>query len=275
MNPKPQSSNTNPLVTIITVVYNGEKHINQCIKSVLAQSYQNIEYLIIDGLSTDGTLAIIKKYESKITKVVSEKDTGIYNAMNKGLALAKGEIVAILNADDYYYPTTIQMVVKHFNHTKTDVVYGNINKLRTIQGKMYFKKLTPNINLMEQTMPIFHPATFVKKQVYDTIGGFNEKYQLSADYDFIYKVYKANFKFNYLPETLTVFRIGGASNTNCKSYEEGYQILKSYHSPHTKDMKKLITKCKKKNLARKIVNFFITLFGLKNWNEKRLIKKWN
>jgi len=282
MNPKPptsklqlQTSDIDPLVSIITVVFNGKNHIEKCIKSVLSQTYKNIEYIIIDGASTDGTLSIINKYATKITQLVSEKDTGIYNAMNKGLKLAKGEIIAIVNADDYYYSDTIQLVVNHFNNTKTDVVYGDINKLRTINNKNYFKKAVPNISLMEQTMPIFHPATFVKKQVYNTVGGFNEKYKLSADYDFIYKVYKAGFKFNYLPKTLTVFSIDGASSTNCTSYKEGFQILKSHHSPHTKEMKKLILKCKIKNFYRKIANLFIVLFGLRKWNENRLIKKWN
>lgn len=264
----------NPLVSVITVVYNGEAHIEQSIKSVLAQTYSNIEYIIIDGASTDGTLDIIKNYESKIAQLVSEKDTGIYNAMNKGLTLATGEIIAILNADDYYYPETIQAVVGQFRQGNPDVVYGDLTKLRVLNNKEYFKKVQPNIKLVEQTMPIFHPATFVKKHVYDKVGGFNESYQLSADYDFIYKTYKAGFQFDYLPKTLTVFRIGGATAVNCRTYEEGYQILKSYQSPHAPKMKNLIGKCKRKNTIRNIANTLINLFGLKKWNEKRLVKKW-
>tara|TARA_B100000809_G_scaffold46738_1_gene41146 strand:- start:11995 stop:12795 length:801 start_codon:yes stop_codon:yes gene_type:complete len=264
----------NPLVSIITVVYNGEVHIEESIKSVVAQTYSNIEYIIIDGLSSDGTLDIIKKYESKITQIVSEKDTGIYNAMNKGLGLANGEIIAILNADDYYYPETIELVVNQFEEDEAAVVYGDLTKLRALNNKEYFKAIQPNISLMEQTMPIFHPATFVKKKVYDKVGGFNEKYQLSADYDFIYKTYKAGFQFKYLPKALTVFRIGGATATNCKTYEEGYQILKSYQSPYANKMKGLIGKCKSKNLKRKLAMFFINILGLKSWNERRLIKKW-
>ena len=115
----------NLLVSIITVVYNGEKHIEQSIKSVLAQTYSNIEYIIIDGVSTDGTLDIVRKYEPKITQVISEKDTGIYNAMNKGLAMANGDVIAILNADDYYYPETIETVINQFKQSKADVVYGD------------------------------------------------------------------------------------------------------------------------------------------------------
>jgi len=265
----------NPLVSIITVVYNGEKHLEQTIKSVICQSYLHIEYIIIDGNSTDGTLGIIKKHKSKITTFISEKDLGIYNAMNKGLKLAKGEIIAILNADDYYFKDTIQSVVDCFKESKADIVYGNLTKLRVLNNQEYFKEVQPDISLMEKTMPIFHPATFIKKQVYDELGGFNEIYKLSADYDFIYKAYLTGFKFNYLPKSLAVFRIGGVSNINCNSYKEGYQILQSYNSPFAADMKRLITKCSIKNVLRFVIDFFIVFFGLKKWNEKRLERKWS
>lgn len=264
----------NPLVSVITVVFNGKTHIEQCIKSVLAQTYSNIEYIIIDGASSDGTIELIKKYEAKITTFISEKDSGIYNAMNKGLKLAKGEIIAILNADDYYYPETIQQLVDKFEESKADVVYGNMTKLREFEGQEYLKEVTPNIELMEQTMPIFHPATFIKKEVYNEVGNFNESYRLSADYDLIYRIYKAGKHFEYLNQSLTVFRIGGASNVNCNSYKEGYQILLSQNSPYAGKMKKLIGKCQRKNAIRSIANFFIGLLGLKKWNEKRLMRKW-
>ena len=252
----------NLLVSIITVVYNGKTHMEQSIKSVLAQTYSNIEYIIIDGASTDGTIDLIKKYEAKITTFISEKDSGIYNAMNKGLQLAKGEIVAILNADDYYFPETIQEVVNTFKESQADVVYGNMTKLRELNGQAYLKEVTPNLELMEQTMPIFHPATFIKKQVYDEVGGFNEAYKLSADYDLVYRIYKAGKQFEYLNKSLTIFRLGGASNVNCNSYKEGYQILLSYHSPFAPEMKKLISKCQRKNVIRSIVTFFMGLLGL-------------
>lgn len=266
---------SNPLVSIITVVYNGEAFIEQTIKSVLTQTYTNIEYIIVDGNSTDGTLEIIKKYQSKIAKLISEKDSGIYNAMNKGLSIATGEIIAILNADDYYYPETIQQVVNQFNMNNADVIYGDLTKLRTINGQDFFKDIKPDISLMEKTMPIFHPSTFVKKKVYDVVGGFNEVYKLSSDYDFVYRVYKAGFKFDYLPKAIAVFRIGGASNLNCDSYQEGFEILKSHNSPYSKEMKRLVCKCKRKKIIRNLVEVIITVLGLSKWKEKRLMKKWS
>lgn len=264
----------NPLVSIITVVYNGEKHIEQTINSVLNQTYPLIEYIIIDGASKDKTLEIIKKYEKNITHLISEKDTGIYNAMNKGLALAKGEIIGILNADDYYYPETIQWVVNQFKQSNADIVYGNLMKLRSFENNDYFKQVAPNISLLEKTMPIFHPATFVKKEVYEKIGDFNEKYKLSADYDFIYRAYNAKVIFEYLPQPLTVFRIDGATSMNCNSYKEGYKILASYGSSYDQQMKRLIFKCRVKNVIRFFVYLLLNLLGLKKWHERRLIKKW-
>ena len=267
-------SSSQPLVSIITVVFNGAAYIEQSIKSVLEQTYANIEYIIVDGASTDGTLDIIKKYKSNIDTFISEKDTGIYNAMNKGLKLAKGDVIAILNADDYYYPETIESVVNQFESSSADVVYGNMTKLRELNAQEYFKEVEPDISIIEKTMPIFHPATFIKKKVYDAVGEFNEVYRLSADYDFIYRVYKSGFQFEYLPKSLAVFRIGGVSNVNCNSYKEGYQILKSHNSPHAPAMKSLITKCQIKNLLRSTFSFGITLLGLKSWNERRLARKW-
>lgn len=264
----------NPLVSVITVVFNGEKHIEQTINSVICQSYLHFEYIIIDGASTDGTLEIIKKYEKNITHLVSEKDTGIYNAMNKGLALAKGEIIGILNADDYYYEKTIELVVQTFIKSEAEIIYGDLVKLRSFEGKNYFKELAPNISLIEKTMPIFHPATFVKKTVYNKIGNFNEKYKLSADYDFIYRAYNAKITFEYLPQPLTVFRIDGATSMDCKSYKEGYKILSSYGSPYDSQMRKLIFKCRIKNVVRFFGYLLLKLFGLKKWYEKRLVEKW-
>ena len=121
-------------VSIITVVYNGANFIEQTIKSVISQDYNNLEYIIIDGGSTDGTQDIIKKYDDKIAFWVSEKDSGIYNAMNKGWRKASGDFIGILNADDYYLEGTITQVVNAFTNSGADIVYGGMTKLRNIAG---------------------------------------------------------------------------------------------------------------------------------------------
>jgi len=264
----------NPKVSIITVVYNGVQYIEQTIQSVIAQDYTNIEFIIIDGGSNDGTLDIIKKYKDNIAHWVSEKDSGIYNAMNKGLKIASGEIIAILNADDYYPSNTILNVVNHFNKTKADIVYGNLTKFRSIDAKEYFVEISPDITIMQKRMGVFHPATFVKKEVYQEVGGFNEKYKLSADYDFMLKVYNQQYDFQYLNKSLAYFRIGGASNTNCNSYKEGIKILKENKSPFVLQMQKAYVRCCIKNSTKKIIHTLVTIFGLQNILNKRLEKKW-
>lgn len=265
---------SSPLVSIITVVYNGAQHIEQAIKSVLGQDYSNIEYILIDGGSTDGTTDIIKKYQEEIAYWVSEKDTGIYNAMNKGLRSSKGEIIAILNADDYYYPSTIKDVVDHFQKTNADIVYGNLTKFRTIASKEYFVDITPDIEMMQSRMGIFHPSTFIKKEVYNQVGYFDEKYKLSADYDFILKAYNKKFNFQYLNKSLAYFRIGGVSNTNCNSYKESINVLIENNSPYVSQMNRAYFRCRYKRMVKKIITIFTNAFGLQRVLNKRLEKKW-
>jgi glycosyltransferase involved in cell wall biosynthesis len=266
---------TNPKVSIITVVYNGVQYIEQTIKSVMIQDYKNIEYIVIDGGSTDGTQEIITKYESDIAHWISEKDTGIYNAMNKGLQIAKGDIIAILNADDYYYPNTINDVVTHFLKTNAAIVYGNLTKFRTISSKEYFVDITPDINTMQSRMGIFHPATFIKKEVYQELGHFNEKYKLSADYDFILRAYNKKYDFQYLNKSLTYFRIGGASNTNCNSYKEGVMVLSENNSPFVSQMKRAYFRCQYKQMIKRVINTLVKIFGLQEILNKRIEKKWS
>lgn len=194
-------------ISIITVVYNGEKHLEQTIQSILNQTYQNIEYIIIDGGSTDKTLNIIKKYEHAIDYWISEPDCGIYDAMNKGILQATGDIIGILNADDWYEEETIQTVINHFD-TNTDILTGlclNWNK-----GKSFLNQ-NDSINQLNQRMCINHPATFIRKQIYNEIGLFSPHYRISGDYNFITRCYLAGKSFKFIDKVLTNFRESGIS----------------------------------------------------------------
>jgi glycosyltransferase involved in cell wall biosynthesis len=264
----------NPKVSVITVVYNGANYIEQTIKSVINQDYKNLEYIIIDGGSTDGTQDIIKKYEENIAYWVSEKDSGIYNAMNKGWKKSTGDIIAILNADDYYLEGTITKVIKSFNESKADIVYGNMTKLREIGEAPFFKEVEPCIDIMEQTMGVFHPSTFVSRNVYEDLIGYNEKYKLSSDYDFLLRAYQKKYQFQYLNSSLSVFRIGGVSNVDCNSYKEGYQILIENNSIFAPQMKRAIYRCYFKRGYKRIINILVNIFGLQKTLNKRLEKKW-
>lgn len=205
-----------PLVTIITVVYNGKKHLKETIVSVLSQTYDNIEYIVIDGGSTDGTLNIISKYDFAIDYWLSEKDDGIYDAMNKGISLSTGEFIGILNSDDLIYPETVKNVISAFKEKSiAEFTFGKV-ELATEEGKVYgISKSLPEKKITDFTkdisMPFPHMTMYVKRKLYKSIGLFNTKYKLSADYDFSLKLLKQEISSVELIEPIGFFRRGGRS----------------------------------------------------------------
>lgn len=228
-------NNTNKKISIITVVYNNSGTIANAIESVLSQNYTNVEYIIIDGNSNDGTLEIINKYASTISKIVSEKDNGIYDAMNKGLKLATGDVIGILNSDDLYANNSIlKEVMKHFNNDPNlDILYGdlvyvkhdNINKIvRTWTSKPYYPNFFENGGVPP------HPSLFVSARVYQKAGYFNLKYRLAADYEFMLRIFKTfSFNIKYLPLVFVNMRLGGATNNSLKNiYKGNVEILNSW-----------------------------------------------
>ncbi len=206
-------------VSIITVCYNSAETIEDTILSVVSQDYASIEYIIIDGKSSDTTLSIIEKYNSKITKVLSEKDDGIYFAINKGISLASGDIIAVLHADDVYYSNhVISDVVNTFTEKNTDTVYGNlyyVDRIDTSKIKRqwisggYTKK-----SFLKGWMPP-HPSFFVRKKCYDKFGVFNTSLHSAADYELMLRfLFKHNCSASYLPQVLVKMRVGGKSNVS-------------------------------------------------------------
>ena len=181
------NKNSNPLITIITVVLNGDKNIEKTIKSVVDQSYNNIEYIIIDGASTDKTIDIIKQYEDKISFWISESDNGIWDAMNKGLKYANGEIIGFLNSDDVYYPDTVSIVNKYFTNNKIDFLFGTVEKYKLMHGYKPWK-----IKWSFGFYTSHSVGFFIKTNKHREVGLYNPKY-LSADLDFFYKMIN-NFK---------------------------------------------------------------------------------
>jgi glycosyltransferase involved in cell wall biosynthesis len=210
-----------PKVSIITVTYNSAATIKDTLESVAAQSYQNIEHIIIDGKSNDDTLRILQEYPH-ITKVVSEKDSGIYNAMNKGVQLATGDIIGILNSDDFYTNSqVISSVVEKLSQNNADGVYADLNYVNYDNTKKITRKWRSGFykanSFLFGWMPP-HPTLFVKKHVYDECGLFNESFKSAADYEFMLRIFvKHRLRFNYLSETIVHMRNGGKSNVNLNS----------------------------------------------------------
>lgn len=217
-------------ISIITVCFNSEKTIEQTIKSILNQSYgmENIEYIIIDGKSTDRTVEIVNKYRDKIAYFVSEQDNGIYDAMNKGISAATGEIIGLLNSDDWYEPKALEYVTRCFEEQDTDIVYGEV-KMVGEDGTIYDVKKVDPLTCAWFMMPIWHPAMFVKKTVYQENGMFDTKFKISADYEYVLRCYSNGVKFRYLDENLTYFRFTGVSNVkHLKAAKETNEITLRY-----------------------------------------------
>lgn len=223
--------NKNLLFSIITVSFNSVKTIEKTIISVLNQTYRNVEYIIIDGGSTDGTVDIIKKYSDRIKYWISKPDKGISDAFNKGIMSSHGEIIGIINSDDWYELDAIQTIAVLNSKNNADFYIGSLkfwdnnniyNNIIINPDKKYKNKITyrmPHLN---------HPASFFKREVYDEVGLFNTKYKYAMDYDFFLRVYIKN-KNGYLTnKILSNMLIGGITTANeKKSYKEVLTISKN------------------------------------------------
>ncbi|BAV10201.1 Glycosyltransferase involved in cell wall bisynthesis [Filimonas lacunae] len=209
---------TEPLVSIITVVYNSEKTLEQTLQSVCEQTYKNIEYIVIDGGSSDGTVDIIKKYSSDIAYWISEKDGGIYYAFNKALAMAKGELIGIINSDDWYEKNAVECVVKEYLLCKGGDVFHGL--LRFIGEGDKPDSVVGHYHTFLSNGMIEHPTCFVKKSLYDSIGHFDTMYRSAADYEFMQRARKAGARFVFVTQLLANFRRGGISDSEVGFLEE-------------------------------------------------------
>ena len=215
-------------ISIITVCYNSEKTIKDTVESILKQTYKDFEYLIIDGKSNDNTINIINSYNDPRIKLISEKDNGIYDAMNKGIKLASGDIIATLNSDDILANENIfKTVVDNFDKD-IDIIYANI--------KYYnedFTKVIRNFISGQKHNDYFcpaHPSMYIKKEVFNKIGTYNLKYKIAADFDFMVRCNINNIRYKYIDEYFVYMRYGGTSNNSyLKNFNECFAILRNNH----------------------------------------------
>ena len=210
--------NSSPKISIITVSFNSAKTIKETIESILIQDYNNIEYIIIDGGSSDETINIVKSYSEKISYFFSEKDNGIYDAMNKGIKVATGDIIGILNSDDFYPNSfVLSNVARSFEKYNCDAVYGDLVYVKAkdaTQIKRYWQAGNYNTSKIKNGWMLPHPTFFVKKVMYDRYGLYNTDLKSAADYEMILKLlYKENISVQYIPMILVKMRMGGASNS--------------------------------------------------------------
>ena len=213
------------MISIITATYNSAETINDTIKSVLCQTNKDFEYIIVDGGSTDETIDIVKSYESEFSgrlKWVSEKDKGIYDAMNKGIKMASGDIIGILNSDDYYTSDDIlQTIVDAFKCQNVDAIYGDIHFIKDgVPDKCvryYSSRLFSPFWLRFGFMPA-HPSFYCKRDVFDKSGLYRLDYKIGSDYEMMVRLFrKHKISSRYVPKDFVTMRTGGASNSNLQS----------------------------------------------------------
>lgn len=209
-------------ISIVTVVYNCAQTIQGCIESVLNQDYDDVEYIVVDGASKDGTVDVIRQYEGRIAKFVSEKDKGIYDAMNKGIKMATGDVVGILNADDFFYSTNALSKVaaafkanQNLDATIADIVFVNETNTRVLRH--YSAKKWRPAKFAWGFMPP-HPSFFCKRKMFDKLGYYKTDYKIAADYELLIRfLYVNKIRYKYLPIITTRMRMGGVSTKNLNS----------------------------------------------------------
>lgn len=218
-----------PVVSIITPTLNSEAYIADNIRSTTSQTYRSIEHVIVDGGSTDRTLSIVKELEPG-ARVSSEPDRGISDAFNKGLGMATGDIIAVLNSDDYYaHERVIERVVEVFNsRNDVKVVYGRVRCVEPDSGKtlvVYGKPYSPEKLKKEMITP--HPAVFARREVYESVGPFSLEYKLCMDHDYFLRIAKL-YESCFIDEIFTIMRWGGLSTSNIYlGHREAYRIMRS------------------------------------------------
>ncbi|WP_018619581.1 glycosyltransferase family 2 protein [Spirosoma luteum] len=209
-------------VSIITVVYNGASFIKDCIESILNQTYPDIEYIIIDGKSTDGTVEIVQAYGTKIAHFISEPDKGLYDAMNKGIRLATGEVIGLLNADDFYrHNRVIENMVATFERTGSDAVYGDmlyVDRNDPKKLKRYWRSGWYHDNAFLWGWMPGHLSFFARRWLYEKYGTFRLDMKSAADYELMLRfIHKNKASLAYMDEVTIVMRAGGVSNSSVKN----------------------------------------------------------
>ncbi len=235
------------MISIITVVFNGGSTIQRTIESVCNQTMLPLEYLIIDGGSTDNTIQIVKEYQEKYSfiKFFSEKDKGVYDGMNKGIRLAKGKIIGMINSDDWYEKNTIEIIHNEYNSKGSGIYYGMIRYIRNDQEL----RIERNSHLFPEIGMIPHPSTFISKDIYNSNGTYSLTYKYSADLELIMKLIAQKMPFYPVDNILANFTIGGLSSLP-EAEIESLNIRKSFNYLSNKQFLLKLLKVKVKKIIR-------------------------
>ncbi len=264
-----KTKNGNPIVSIVTVVLNGESVLEETILSVIKQTYRNIEYIVIDGNSSDRTLDIIKNYSYFIHHWISKDDNGIYDAMNVGASMATGQLIGFLNAGDYLFPNAISELADSFKKNNFDYSLGPV--IIEDENASFERVYNPlqNINIdsnLLSSMPSAHMSIYMKRSFFNELDGFDLNFKLSSDYDLIIRAISISDKNWYFSNPVGVFKTGGASGS-FKTHIENYYVYKKHYAPFLTRFLKLFFSLLRASLVKitpkKIAKFFRSFLELK------------
>lgn len=239
-----------PRISIITITYNCEATVEETIRSVVSQDYNSLEYIIIDGGSTDRTLEIVDKYRSQIAVVVSEPDKGISDAFNKGIQRAMGEIIGIINADDILLPDTLKRLASHYDQT-VDVYSGNVLAWDDKTGNTFRERPDVRFDTMKLQYNVAHSSRFIRKSAYERYGLFVVEMKYNMDIELLCRFYRKGAVFLYVDEDWTQFRLGGTTATPIYKKKSDYRYFVESFGGSRWDFRKLWLKAiVKYNLIR-------------------------
>ncbi|MFB6258360.1 MAG: glycosyltransferase family 2 protein [Flavobacteriales bacterium] len=239
-----------PLVSIITVVLDAADTIEEAMASVFEQDHRPLEYIVIDGGSSDGTREKIEQYADRIDQLIEGPDEGIYDAMNKGIERANGSIIGILNADDRFFPGAVERAVEREQREDAGIIHGAMEIRFPEKGMSRVNHGDPG--LLPYKASVHHPTCFVRQKVYEELGSYDTRYRISADHDFLLRAYLTGIPFAYVEEPQVSYRYGGAS-LSCKSDLETFRILREHGTGHHRKCLIRYLKCLAKRSGKRIL----------------------
>ena len=225
-------------ISLVTVCFNSEKTIEETFESVLRQTYRSIEYIVVDGMSRDGTLEIIRRYAARFAergvdfRWISEKDSGLFDAMNKGVGMATGDVIGILNSDDILaVPEAFEKIAATFERDRCDAVYSDLYVMDYETMQIPNRVFIAGKGSYKRGWYPPHPTLYLRREIYEKYGRYSLKYRVAADYDFMVRIMKQGIRMSYIPEVLVHMRAGGVSTQSLKAYkrsfDEAVDVLKA------------------------------------------------
>lgn len=257
-----------PLISVVTITFNSEKTVEETIRSVVSQDYLNLEYIIIDGGSTDSTLRIVEKYRDKIALVISEPDKGISDAFNKGILKATGEIIGIINSDDILAEGALQTIAENYDPS-IDVYSGNILIWNSESGKTIIERPDISFDTIKLQYNISHPARFIRRDAYQKYGLYRLDLRYQMDVELLCRFYKKGAKFAHIDKVLAKFRLGGATANSIFKKKEDHRIVVQTCGGSERDFRRIWIKALCKNYCMRL---FFAIFGEDIWFKLKAFK---